>query len=192
MKIIGLTGAFASGKSTMCQLFASFGVPIFDADQIVGSLYDNHAGFKVFLEENYASYFKNGVLNRRQLSEDAFSNPDLLLPLEAYLHPIVKKKRDKFVNEKRKEQQKLVVCDIPLLFETKQEDDYDLICLCLCSPETQEKRALDRGITLEKLEHIRKLQMSNEEKIKKSDKILDTDKPLLDLKEDIKRLIESI
>lgn len=131
MRLIGLTGNIASGKSTVAQLFAERGATIIDADELardavaVGSV-----GHRKIIERWGDDILKaDGGLDRIALRQIVFQEPVELEALNSIVHPEVSRLRDDLINEARDRGDETVICDIPLLFERGMVDDFDKIVL---------------------------------------------------------------
>jgi dephospho-CoA kinase len=91
MQKVGITGGIGSGKSTVCRIFKSLGIPIYDADQRAKWLmaHDNFLIENIKLLFGEAAYFNDGSLNRTHISSIAFKNSSKLSSLNALVHPAV-------------------------------------------------------------------------------------------------------
>jgi len=174
MIIAGLTGSIGMGKSTTAEMFRQQSIPVHDADAVVHALYEGEAA--VLIEAEFAGTVENGKVNRAKLGPHVIGNPEAMKRLEAIVHPLVKAKKDEFIAKHTKEGAKLVILDIPLLFETGGHKSVDKIIVVTASFETQRKRVLDRvNMTAEKFEAILAKQLPDEEKRKYADYIINTD-----------------
>jgi len=176
MIIVGLTGSIAMGKSTVAGLFREEGVPVHDADQAVHKLMsaDGLATAKV-LEAFPTAAATAGGIDRTVLGRLVFADPERRKTLEQILHPLVRQDREHFCEEKRKAGARLVVLDIPLLFETGGEKDCDAVVVVSASDWQQKTRALARpGMTEDKLASILKIQTDDEIKRSRADYVVPT------------------
>ena len=183
MKIIGLTGSIAAGKSTVAGWIRDLGIAIHDADAVVHDLLSPHgaavdailAEFKPDLAGHDIGNLKKGI-NRQALGNYIFARSQARKKLESILHPLVRQHRDAFLNKYRSTAAPAVVLDVPLLFETGGDAVCDHIIVVYASAETTAKRALVRaGMTPAKLEAILASQMPVEEKKKRAALCLDSD-----------------
>ena len=115
MILLGLTGSIGMGKSTTARLFEEAGIPVNDADRVVHDLYRGEAVAAV--DEAFPGVAVEGVIDRQALSRRLAENPAHFKILEAIVHPLVKAREQRFVQEARAAGSWLVVLDIPLLFE---------------------------------------------------------------------------
>lgn len=175
---VGLTGGIGCGKSTAVDAFRAFGVPIIDADQIAKDLVEPGQSALTKIAEQFGSdiLLENGELNRSLLKEKVFSDKDLLLQLEAILHPMVKDeiKRQFLEFAKPSQNTAYVIADVPLLVEKGYEEMFDRVTVVDCLPEQQLSRVhsrdhLDKNI----IESIMRTQAARNERLDIATDILD-------------------
>ena len=173
MFIIGLTGSLGMGKSTAARFFAEQGVPVHDADAVVHRLYDGEAAAAI--EAAFPGTVVNGKVDRSRLAAVALVDRDALKKLEAIVHPLVLAAEQKLIAEAQLRGKKLVVLDIPLLFETGGDQRVDAVVVVSAPAEVQRSRVLARpGMTGEKLDAILARQMPDAEKRRRADFVVDT------------------
>jgi dephospho-CoA kinase len=180
MKIIGLTGSIAAGKSTIVGWINELGIATHDSDLAVHELLGpgGRAVQDVLVE--FGSYFGTiaSGIDRKLLGDEVFSAPQKRLKLESILHPMVRQHRDSFIAEQRNANSAAIVLDVPLLFETGGEAICDYVIVVHASTKTTVKRALARpGMTEDKLALIMASQMSSDDKKARADLTLDSDLP---------------
>ena len=180
MKIIGLTGSIAAGKSTIVGWINELGIATHDSDCAVHELLgpDGRAVQDVLAE--FGSHFGTMAdgINRKLLGDEVFAAPQKRLTLESILHPMVRQHRDAFIAEQRRANAAAIVLDVPLLFETGGEAMCDYVIVVHASAKTTVKRALARpGMTKDKLGSIVASQMPSEDKEALADLVLNTDIP---------------
>src|SRR5918992_1401325 len=131
MLLVGLTGNIASGKSTVAQMLAERGATIIDADVLARRAVELGTPAYARIVERWgdAVLAPDRHLDRAALREIVFSDPDELEQLNAIVHPEVARMRDRLVAEARRRGDRIVVCDIPLLFEKKLVGEVDRILL---------------------------------------------------------------
>ena len=176
MKIIGLTGGIASGKSTVATELRKQNVPVFDADEVSrNAVAKGSKGLALVAEAFGADYLTaDGEMDRAKISQLVFSDKEALKTLEGILHQIVWDEAEAFLAEAREQKAKLAVLDVPLLIETKWHERVDLVWLVAVSKEQQIKRAMIRsGMTEEEVKARIAAQMSLEDKKKFADVVLD-------------------
>lgn len=173
MRVIGLTGSVGMGKSTTAAMFARRGVPVHDADAAVHRIYEGPAAAAV--EAAFPGSTRNGAVDRARLAAMVLGDPDALRRLEAIVHPLVRESEDAFLARARAAGHRLVLIDVPLLFETGAEDRADVIVVATAAPEIQRARVLARpGMTETKLKDIMARQLPDAEKRRRAHFIVDT------------------
>ena len=189
MIILGLTGSIGMGKTTTAGFFEEAGVPVYNADRAVHELYESKEVIED-LSRIFPDCLTDGHIDRLKLSKTIVKDPSKLAILERFIHPLVRKKEKDFVKMHRDRGDPLVVLDIPLLFETGPEGRVDKIAVVSAPTEIQRQRVLARsGWDDEKLDRILSRQISDEEKRKRADFVIDTGKSLDDAREQVKHLI---
>jgi len=177
MFILGLTGSIGMGKSATAKMFAAEGVPVHDADAVVHALYDGEA--TPAIEAAFPGTTANGKVDRDKLGKHVFGDAAAIARLEAIVHPLVAKARDKFLSEAARSGAKVAVLDIPLLYETKGDARCDAVVVVSAPADVQRQRAFERpGMTEQKLETILAKQMPDAEKRRRADFIVDTSQGL--------------
>ncbi|MBI0020373.1 dephospho-CoA kinase [Bartonella sp. W8097] len=192
MIILGLTGSIGMGKTTTAGFFEEAGVPVYNADRAVHELYESKPVIEN-LSRIFPDCLTDGRIDRSKLSKTIVKNPSKLVLLERFIHPLVRKKEKDFVKMHRDRGDPLVVLDIPLLFETGPEGRVDKIAVVSAPTEIQRQRVLARsGWDDEKLDRILSRQISDEEKRRRADFVIDTGKSLDDAREQVKHLISRL
>ena len=173
MLLVGLTGNYGMGKSTILSMFKKFGAITLDADSIVRILLTE----KDILEKirgllGDKVFYKNGSLNKDVVAKLIFKNSKLLHNIEDILHPIVFERINDFL-DKIHEQDRVIVIEIPLLYERGYEDRFDRTITVHTKDDIAldrlEKEGIDRKDAILRL----KSQLPVEEKVKRSDFIID-------------------
>lgn len=171
--LLGLTGSIGMGKSTTAQMFHAEGVPVWDADAVVATLYAKDGAAVGLLKSLNADLVTDGAVDRTALKAWIKSEPKHLSRLESIIHPLVAQDRETFIADHADHD--LILCDIPLLFETKAEEWLDAVLVVTTDFETQRSRVMARdGMDLELFNHILNRQMSDAEKIKRADYVIKT------------------
>ena len=175
MIILGLTGSIGMGKSTTATMFAEAGVPVWDADAVVHRLYGpGGAGAQAISAIAPGSVGADGV-DRAKLRTAILADPTLLKQIEAVIHPLVGQDRAHFIAEARTEGEKLVLCDIPLLYEGGSERHLDKVVVVTAPADVQRARVMERpGMTAEAFETILSKQVPDAVKREKADFLIDT------------------
>jgi dephospho-CoA kinase len=161
------------GKSTTAQMFRDEGVPVLDSDQIVHDLYRGAAVAPI--EAEFPGVAVGGVIDRARLAERVLGDSDALKRLEAIVHPLVWVARDDFLKDQAARGAKVVVYDVPLLFETGAEKSVDVIVVVSAPEDVQKNRVLARpGMTEEKLAAILAKQVPDSDKRARADFVVAT------------------
>jgi dephospho-CoA kinase len=173
MFILGLTGSLGMGKSTTAGFFAEAGVPVHDADAVVHRLYEGEA--VAAIEAAFPGTAVAGKVDRARLAARVVDNPAALRQLEAIVHPLVSAAKERFLGEARALGAKVVVLDIPLLFETGGDQKVDAVVVVSAPTEVQRQRVLERpGMTADKLDALLARQTPDNEKRRRADFVVDT------------------
>jgi len=173
MFILGLTGSIGMGKSTTANFFAEAGVPVHDSDAAVHRLYEGEAVAPV--EAAFPGVAVGGKIDRAKLAERLIGKPDEIKRLEAIVHPLVRAATQRFVQEQAAKGARVILLDIPLLFETGAEKTVDAIVVVSSPPQVQRARVLARpGMTAEKLDALLQRQMPDAQKRAAAHFVVDT------------------
>jgi dephospho-CoA kinase len=173
MIILGLTGSIGMGKSTTAKLFAEAGIPVYDADATVHSLYEGEAAPAI--EAAFPGTTVGGKVDRARLSARVVHDPAAMQRLEAIVHPMLGASRKKFFHDSEQSGAAVAVVDVPLLFETGGEKRVDAVVVVTTTPEIQRQRILARdNMTAEKLDAILARQLPDAEKRERADFVVDT------------------
>ncbi|HET8534803.1 MAG TPA: dephospho-CoA kinase [Sphingomicrobium sp.] len=170
---VALTGSIGMGKSTVANMFASAGVPVFDADAVVRQLQGPGGALIERIGELFPGCVRSGTLDRECLAEIVLADRSKLALLEGIVHPAVRDWRDAFI-EKHRDSPALIF-EIPLLFETGSDKEFDKTIVVSAPAGVQRARVLARqGKTPAKLDGILARQMPDEEKRSRADFVIDT------------------
>lgn len=193
MIVVGLTGSIAMGKSTVAQMFAGLGIPVFDSDAEVHRQYAKGGEAAARIAARFPVAIVDGAVDRRALSRIILDNPAALGIIEAVVHPIIRHRQVEFLEECRRQRQPIVVLDIPLLFETRHEIDVDRIVTVSAPIDLQRQRALQRpGMTEDKLAKILARQIPDAEKRAGADFVVDTSHSLDYTQEQVAAIVASL
>ena len=171
---VGITGGIGSGKTTICQVFETLGIPIYYADERAKALMTGNKKLKKEIISIFGadSYFLNGRLNRKFISSLAFDNASLLKELNAVVHPAVALDGEKWFYE-LKHDLPYAIKEAALLIESKSYLKLDKLIVVVCPDEIRLQRAAARDKS--KLEDIRKRmaqQLSDSEREKFADFVI--------------------
>jgi dephospho-CoA kinase len=192
MRIIGLTGGIASGKSTVSKILRSLGAVIIDADIVARRIMEpGQDTLEQVVEEFGRSILKDdGTLDRKLLGSIVFNNKERLDKLNSITHPeirrMIEKQLEKITDSGR---ESIVVIDAAVLIESGMDNMVDEVWLVYVDFSTQVKRLVERdSITLPEAEARIRSQLPVEEKIKKSHRIIDNTGGLDSTREQVKDL----
>jgi dephospho-CoA kinase len=188
MLLVGLTGNIASGKSTVSQMLSERGATIIDADLLARQAVEpGTPGYERIVERwGDAVLAPDGHLDRAALRSIVFSNPEELERLNAIVHPAVEQMRDRLVGEALERGDRIVVCDIPLLFERHLGENFDRIILVDAPrPLRLERLVRDRGLRETEAMEMITAQMPAELKRARADIVIDNDGTLAHLEQQV-------
>lgn len=188
---IGLTGSIGMGKSTTSDMFKALGVPVISADETVHQLYSGEAA--PLIEAAFPGTAPEGVVDREALSQHLMAKPEDFKRLEAIIHPLVRAREQKFLDEAAARGETMVLLDIPLLFETRTTGRVDTIVVVSCAAEIQRQRVMARpGMTAEKFEAILGRQTPDAEKRKRADYVIDTGQGLEAARDQVAEIVAKL
>ena len=176
MLLIGLTGNIASGKSTVTHLLAAKGATVIDADVLARQAVEEGTPAYRDIVERWGSdvLSPDGYLDRGALRRRVFQDQNELEELNRIVHPEVNRLRERLVSEARRRGDRVVVCDIPLLFEKHLAAEFDRIVLVDAPrPVRLERLVRDRGLHEAEAMKMIAAQMPAELKRARADYVLD-------------------
>lgn len=175
MKIFGLTGGIASGKSTVAEILKKANIPVIDADQLAHQITQNDHHVLNDIKKIFSNKVinPNGTLNRKELAKIVFGNREKLHQLENIIHPKIKILTKKIVSELEKKGHEIIVYMAPLIFEKKLEKEYTKTILIVTEQDNAIKRIQERdNISFAQAKDRIDCQMSNQKKITLADEII--------------------
>ncbi|MDH3271319.1 MAG: dephospho-CoA kinase [Gemmatimonadota bacterium] len=184
MLSVALTGNVASGKTAVSDRWRTLGVPVVDADQLAREAVEARSDGLQRVVEAFGPdvLTADGQLDRARVRDLVFEDPTARTRLEEIIHPIVWTLRERWLNDRRAEGASVVVSEIPLLFETGREGDFDVVVLVDAPVELRlERMVRDRGLDPEEARRIIESQMSTEKKRERADFVMDNVGSLPDL-----------
>ncbi len=194
---ICLTGSIATGKTTISRFMQEEGAIVIDTDLITHSIYRHPTPTSEKILALFGSeYLKEQSIDRKKLGERVFKNPQELELLNSIVHPSVRAEVAKFTEHYKKIEEEKGVCIllvyvIPLFFESGADYNVDYVVVASCSQENQFKRLVERnGYNKEDAIRRIKAQIPVEEKAKKADYVIDTNKPPDKIRDDVKSLLK--
>lgn len=176
MIVLGLTGSIGMGKSTADAALRRLGVPLYDADAEIHKMMGPGGSAVAVVEAAFSGvHGENGGIDRRKLGAHVIGKPEELRRLEAILHPMVRAVERRWVALQRSRGAKLVVLDIPLLFETDRIDRVDGVIVVSAPFRLQRERVMRRpGMTAERFAAILDSQRPDREKRRLADFVVST------------------
>ncbi len=195
MKIIGLTGGIATGKSTVAKLFRRVGFHVIEADNVYKELSKpgNVLYNKLIAEFSTSIVGMNYEIDWKKLGTMVFSDEKLRERLNMITHPAVREEIDRLVQIGREAQEDFVVLEIPLLFETGYQSFCDLVILVKTDRETQIRRLtardrIDREAAIQRID----AQMPMEEKVRLANFVIDNSADLIKTEKQFYQILTQI
>jgi dephospho-CoA kinase len=174
--VLGLTGSIGMGKSTAANMLRRLRVPIYDADAEVHRLMAPGGAAVAAVEAAFPGVRNEaGGIDRQRLGQRVFGNPAALRQLESILHPAIRRVEHRIVARARARREKLVVLDIPLLFETNSIERCDYALVVSAPLRVQRERVMRRpGMSAARFAEIGRAQMPDYEKRRRADFVVVT------------------
>ena len=195
MKLVGLTGGIASGKSTVAKILTELGAAIVDADMLSREVVaPGHDGWK----EIVATFGRDVLqadqnLDRQKLRTLIFNNPDARKQLEAIIHPRVRALAERRIREHGEAGYSVVVYEVPLLFEGNLQEWLRPVILVASNVDMQRQRLQRRdGLDATAAQKHIDAQMSLEDKRKLADYVIENDGSLADLESQVRAVLAKI
>ena len=195
MFLVGLTGNIGSGKSTVAQLLSERGATIIDADVLSRRAVEAGTEAHRSIAERWGTSIlgADGALDRSALRRIVFSDPAELEQLNGIVHPEVEKMRTELVEKARQRGDRLVVCDIPLLFERRMTERFDRIVLVDAPrPVRLERLVRERGLRETEAMDMIVAQMPAELKRARADYVIDNEGSLTALDQQVSEVWSSL
>lgn len=191
MKVIGITGSLATGKTTIAHCLRNMDIPVHDADFVAGKTLLNpetQGILKRFCPEAFSGGFHKHILR-----DWAYRASDHLDHLERLIHPQVQEDRHQFLHRAYEQQKTFVALDIPLLYEKGLDSLCDWVIIAYCSKPVQVQRILhSKHLNPAQMDFVLSRQMPLGEKLLRGDCIVRTDIPQKTLKRNIQSLWEGL
>ena len=172
MKIIGLTGGIGSGKTTVCKVFEKLGIPVYYADIQAKLLMTSNSEIKNQLIQRFGEQtYINNELNRKYIAEQIFNNKENLNSINSIVHPVV---RNHFKEWTKQQQAPYIINENAILFESGFYKDTNIIISVITPEIIRIKRVVKRDhTTIEAVKSRINNQISDEERVKQSDYIIE-------------------
>ena len=193
MFLIGLTGSIGMGKSLTASLFQKEGVPVYDADAAVHSLYEKDGAAVAPIGALVPEAIIDGAVDRAILGQHVLKDGEKLKALEAIVHPLAGEAQMEFLLRNEKAGTKVVVLDIPLLLEGNGEKFVDSVVVVSAPYDLQRARVLARpGMSEERFADILAKQVPDAEKRKRAEFIVDSSISVEDAHAQVRVILEAI
>lgn len=195
MLSVALTGNIAAGKSTVAELFRRWGATIIDADELVREAQLPGQPVLTQIAARFGREFitQDGSLDRPALRAMVLADPRALADLNRIVHPEVHRRRLQLLGEARARGDRIVVSDIPLLFEADDPRAFDAVVLVDAPEAVRLTRLLTwRGITPVEADRMMAAQMASAPKRLRSDYVIDNDGDLRALERAAKAVWEAL
>jgi dephospho-CoA kinase len=175
-KLVGITGGIGSGKTTLTNYLKKLGYLVHESDVVVSEIYSKpKKQFLTFIKEKISQDAVNhNKINKTEIANVIFNNKAIKKLLETRIHKEVQNSREAFI---KKNKNKLIFADIPLLFENKLEKDFDLVICIISLKKNRIKRVLrNKKFTKDNLNKIFNAQTTDKERKKRSQIIINNNK----------------
>ncbi len=197
MLVIGLTGSFGTGKTTVGKMFSALGAKIVNADQIVHQLFESKGPcfqkvVRCFGKEILS--MPDEKIDRKKLAAIIFSDPQRRLKLERIVHPYVVREIKKNIRlYKNQKTAKVLILDVPLLFESGLDRNVDVSIVVKTSQRNQINRVIQRG-NLSQAQVLRRIraQMPLKQKVLLSDMVIDNSGTISMTRDQVKKVWKNL
>jgi dephospho-CoA kinase len=183
---VGLTGNIAAGKSSVADVWRSMGASVVDADDLARRAVEPGTPAHAAIAREWGTWVleEGGALDRAALRQIVFADPEARARLEGIVHPAVAAMRDEEYREAQARGEKLIVADIPLLFEVGMADEFDVVVLVDAPEEVRLRRLVaDRGLDEDEARRMIAAQMPSELKRARADLVIRNTGTLGDLQD---------
>lgn len=184
--VAGITGGIGSGKSTAAKFFEELGIPVYNSDTRAKTIQNENSEVKVKIITSFGeeAYNENG-LNKPFMSKQVFQNNEKLKLLNSIVHPAV---FQDFEDWKKAQKSDIVMKEAAILIESGSYKDCDVVISVVVDIETRIARTIERdGLSREEILARINNQISDEERIAKSDFIIDNNGDLAHLKNEVEQ-----
>ena len=191
---VALTGGIATGKSHVRAEFEKLGVPAIDADVLAKQAVEPHTPGLAAVVARFGSEIldTSGALDRRKLAAVVFADAEARRDLEQIVHPFVRTAIDRWFESLDQAGHALAIADIPLLYETGRDRDFESVIVTACDPATQLRRVMDRGATEEEARRRIAAQLPIEEKVRRADYVIRTDGTIEETNDQVRRVYRAL
>jgi len=169
---VGLTGGIGSGKTTVAEVFANFGIPVYNSDERAKFLMENDASLRDAIIANFGEEsYKSEGLNRLYLSKEVFSDTTKLNKLNSLVHPVVSKDFEVWCNE---QSAPFILKEAAILIESGAYKGLDKIIVVTASENTRIDRVMNRDkVKAGEVRHRMNNQLTDLERLKYADFVIE-------------------
>jgi len=195
MRRVALTGGIATGKSHVRARFEQLGVPTIDADTLARDVVAaGTPGFEAVVARFGPGILdESGAIDRRKLASIVFSDPGARRDLERIIHPSVRAAIDSWFESLGDIASRFAVADIPLLYETGRERDFETVVVTACDPRTQISRIVQRDSITDADARARvAAQLPIDEKVRRADYVITTDGSYEETNRQVREVFEAL
>jgi len=195
MRRVALTGGIATGKSHVRAQFELLGVPTVDADVLARDAVAPGTPTLAAVVSRFGPDVLDGsqALDRRRLAAIVFADPTARLDLERIIHPAVRAATDAWFRSLDPATHSVAMADIPLLYETGRDRDFDVVITTACHPDTQLRRLMERDSLSEPQARQRLgAQLSSAEKVRRADYVITTDGTYEDTNRQVRAVLDAL
>ena len=190
-----LTGGIATGKSYVRSRLAAHGIPTLDADVLARDAVARGTSGLAAVAERFGAdvLLPDGGLDRRALGVVVFGDTQARADLEAIIHPRVREATSVWLDRLAAAGESLAVVDIPLLYETGRDHDFDRVIVTSCPRSQQVARVVERdGLTSTQAEARIDAQLPTDDKVQRADFVIDTGGTFGDTNRQVDRVVEKL
>ena len=195
MKLVGLTGGIASGKSTVAKILQSLGAAIVNADDLAREVVEpGHEAWKEIVASFGTDILQSDqTLDRQKLRTLIFNQPEARKRLESIIHPRVRALAEERIRQYAAAGYPVVIYEVPLLFEGNLQEWLRPVILVACDVETQTARLQKRDhLTAAEAEKHIAAQMSLKDKRRLADYVIENNGSLEDLERQTRQILEEL
>ena len=192
MIILGITGSVGMGKTEAGKCFIKNNIDVFDCDKEIATFY-NKKDTIIEIKKKFPSTILNNKVDKNALANIVFNDESKLKFLEGLLHKKLKSVQSFWIRKKVREKKKILVFDVPLLFEKDNIKKYDIVVVLSCNKALQKRRVLKRqGWNEERYKKTLKEQIPDYTKKKLADIIIKSDRGKRYLNTEIIKIIKEV
>lgn len=194
MKLIGLTGHIATGKTTVLKIFKNLGYPTISCDEVYHKMLKTNKKLKKQLVNVFGeNILYKGEISRKKLANIINSFKDKLRILENITHPFILDEIFKKIKQLKQKKYKFCIVDVPLLFEKKLQNKFDYIIVVYCSKKRQIERLKKRKVNNNLLKMFLSFQIPLKEKVKMADFVINNNYDTKQyLKKEVKKILKNL